>query len=293
MQDFTLAMVQHDSYLGKKKENLEKTLYFMQQAHEKGADLVVFPELNITGHAGHILLRKEAEEWQDSPSLRAVCDAAQKWNIYAAVGMATLEKNKLYNRQILCGPEGIVNWQDKIHLSLDEEKYFTGGSEFRIAQLPFAKVGMIICYDCFFPETARCLSVLGAEVLLFCNAARHVDTDWIQWTQDPEQQKPIVAGMKEYFSIIARCRALENRCYAGLCNGTGESGKWVGVTSNHAGGCLIVDPCGSILSQSSTPFIQEEMIVQKLSAEKEESLRQHPNAPMKKRKKACFSILTQ
>ena len=291
MQDFRLAMVQHDAYLGKKKENLARTISFVRKAKEARARLVVFPEINISGHAAHESLAASAEAIPDGESIQKLLTLSKELDIYIAAGIVEKEDGHLYNTHFVVGPEGYIGKQRKIHLSMNEVLYFSPGGEIKAISLPFAKIGIIICYDCTFPELTRCLALDGAEVLLFCNAARHVDTEWIEWSKDREAQIPVVAGMKEYLSTITRCRALENRCYAGICNMTGESGKYAGVKSNHAGGCFIIDPYGKVIAQSKTKYIEDEMIFADLHEDIIAPLRALENSPYQKRRPNLYQAL--
>ena len=293
MQDFKLAVVQHESYLGKKSENLQRTIQFVEKAHEAGAQLVVFPEINISGHAAHESLAAAAEPIPSGESVQLLIQCAQKWNIYIAAGMVEKDGSQLFNTQFVVGPEGYIGKQRKLHLSMNEVLYFSPGKEIKAIHLPFAKIGIVICYDCTFPEVSRCLALDGAEVLLFCNAARHVDTEWIDWSDEKSQQAVTVANMKEYLETITRCRALENRCYAGVCNMTGESGKYVGVKSNHAGGCFVIDPYGKIIAESKTPYIEDEMVTADLHASIIAPLRTWENSPYQKRRPALYHALAE
>lgn len=291
MQEFRLAMVQHDAYLGKKQENLSLTINFVRKAKEAGAKLVVFPEINISGHAAHISLVESAELIPDGESVRKLLSIAKELDIYIIAGIVEQDEGKLYNTHFVVGPEGYIGKQRKIHLSMNEVLYFTPGEEIKIISLPFATIGIIICYDSTFPELTRSLAVDGAEILLFCNAARHVDTEWIEWSEDEDYQTLIVAAMKDYLATITRCRALENRCYAGVCNMTGESGKYVGVKSNHAGGSFIIDPYGKVVVESSAIKIESEMIVADLNPQVLDRLRTWENSPYKKRRPKLYGAL--
>ncbi len=288
MKDFTLAMVQHDSYLGTMKENLQKTKFYTVKAKKAGADLVVFPEINITGHAAHESLSSYAVPVPNSEPVQELLDLARAYSIYIVAGIVESDGDKIYNTSFIVGPSGYIGKQRKLHLSLNEALFFSEGDCITTFSLPFAKVGIVICYDCTFPEVSRCLCVDGAELILFCNAARHVDTDWIEWSNDKEVQKIIVHDMKDYLSTITRCRALENRCYVGVCNMTGESGKYVGVKSNHAGGSFIIDPYGKIMIESEPQYIEEALTVAKLSSKPLEILRSWDNSPFKKRRPSIY-----
>jgi predicted amidohydrolase len=292
MKNFRLAMVQHDAYLCEKRGNLEKTIYYTKKASAAGAHLVAFPELNVSGHAMHPDIHRTAESLPDGESVEVLGKLAKGLNIFIVAGIVELENDKFYNTQFIVGPGGFAGKQRKVHLSLDETLYFSPGETISIIQMPFVKAGIVICYDCIFPEVSRCLALQGAELLLFCNAARHVDVEWIEWSTDREYQADIVKRMKKYLSTITCCRALENRCYAGVCNMTGESGRHVGVKSNHAGGSFIIDPYGKIVKESSVSCMESEMIVADLSGTLVTGLRSHKNNPFKKRRAELFYALT-
>lgn len=292
MKDFRLAMVQHDSYLGKRKENFALTVEYVRKAKEAGADLVVFPEIGITGHAGHESIKEYAERVPEGESVQKLISLAKELDIYIVAAVAESADGVIYNTSFIVGPDGYIGKQRKIHLSLDEVKYFTPGDSIDVIELPFAKVGIIICYDCTFPELSRILAVKGAELLLFCNASRHVDTTWVEWSDNEEELDKYAAGVKEYLSIVTRCRAIENRSYVGVCNMTGESGKYVGVKSNHAGGSFIINPYGKILAESK-PKIANEMIVADIKAEVLEPLRTWENSFNVKRRPELYGVLTE
>ena len=290
MKNFKLAMVQHDSYLGKKQENFEKTVYYTKKAKEMGASLVVFPELNVTGHAGSPMLLDEAEDIHTGPCALKLYELAKELDIYIAPGFGNIREGKLYNTQVVIGPGGFMGYQDKVHLSNDEVNYFSGGASFNLIELPFAKVGINICYDIHFPEGGRCLMVQGAELLLYPHAARYSDGEW---NDDEIKKAQTVARAKDNFSVLARCRAMENHCYLGLCNMTGESGKYAGVRANHAGVSFIIDPHGKILAESKTTRMEDEIIVADISAEVLEKSRSGTNTPAKKRRPELYGILTK
>lgn len=87
-------MVHHDAYLGKKHENLELTAEFVRKAKQAGADLVAFPEINISGHAAHESLVNSAEPVPDGDSVKRLISMARELGIYIAAGIVERdEKN--------------------------------------------------------------------------------------------------------------------------------------------------------------------------------------------------------
>jgi len=279
MNDFTLALVQHASPVGRKKENLAAVIDWARKARSKGADLVCFPELNITGHAGHQAMIKEAEPVPGGGSVAALMDVASELGLYICAGIAEEERGVFYNTQFVVGPEGYLGKQRKVHLSRDEYFFFRGGTSLPVLELPMARVGIVICYDNEMPELARCLAVKGAEVLLCPHAAR-----FGAWPRTPQDRRRAVARNKKHWTMIHACHAYENGCYVALCNTAGRSAMGLkGVRANHAGGCMVFDPYGNQVCQSRSRDIRDEMLLARIEAK---ALVQRRNAP-------CFNLRTR
>ena len=263
MQDFTIALVAHDSPVGKTQQNLKRTEHFARKAEAKGADLICFPELNITGHAGHSAMVAGKEAVPDGPSTQAMIDLAIELDAYFSFGIAEDEHGVPYNTQVIVGPEGYLGKQRKVHLSGDEYYQFRGGTDLPVVELPFAKVGTIICYDNSFPEMARCLALDGAELLLAPHAAR-----FGKWPTKTEDRRKAVKRRKNDWKLVHACRAYDNGCYVGACNTSGRSSTHIkGVEANHAGACTLFSPSGQVIAESRTRDIMEEMIVADLNAD--------------------------
>ena len=272
MKNFKIALVQHASAVGKKRENLQATINWVKKAKKKGADLLCFPELNITGHAGHPAMVKDAEGVPEGASVKELAGLAKELNIYICAGIAEDDAGIYYNTQFIVGPEGFIGKQRKIHPSGDEYFYFRGGTDTPVFDLPFARIGIVICYDNEHPEVSRCLAVKGAEVMLAVHAARGGCTP---------------KALKEAKAIWTRthsCRAYDNGCYVALCNTAGRSARGLkGVKADHAGGCLIFDPNGRLIAESKARSVSDEMVLATLKAK--------PVAD--RRNKACFSLRTR
>lgn len=279
MQDFTIALVQQDSPVGRKAENLAHTITWARQAKAQGAHLVCFPELNLTGHAGDPAMVLEAEPVPDGVCVQELLALARELDIYICAGLTEDDRGIHYNTQFIVGPEGYLGKQRKVHLSSDEYFYFRHGTALPLFVLPFARVGIIICYDNNVPEMARCFGVLGAEVILAPHAAR-----FGAWPETEEGRRAAVRRHKEQWRLIHRCRAVDNGCYVALCNDAGRSALALeGVEANHAGGCMVVAPDGEVIAESQAEDIVEEMIVVPLSGE----------AVARPRRSRCFNLQTR
>ena len=278
MRDFTIALIQHNSPVGRKAKNLEQTIAWTRKAVKKDAELVCFPELNITGHAGHPDMVKQAEPVPGGEAVHALAELARELGVYISAGIVEDDRGIHYNTQFLIGPRGYIGKQRKVHLSSDEYFYFRGGTALPVFELPMARVGMIICYDNLIPEVSRCLAVKGAELLLCPHAARSG-----KWRQDTDRKK-VVKSAKTSWRMVHCCRAYDNGVYVALCNAAGRAAMRIkGVEANHAGGCMVVDPTGAVITESKSKDVKDEMVVVPLKGD----------AVAARRRQSCFNLQTR
>jgi len=289
MRDFLIAMVAHDSVVLRKKDNLEGMVSWVEKAKQANALLVCFPELSITGHAGDPRLIEEAEAVPDGPSAELLCAVSREKGIYICAGIVEACRGLHYNTSFLVGPQGYIGKQRKTHLSQDEYFYFKAGLNLHVFELPFARVGVIVCFDNFFPEIACSLAVQGAEVLLSVHADR-----FGKWPDEADERAKRVAATKKKWAIRYQCRAKDVGCYEAICNAAGQAGVCLdGVESNHTGGCMVVDPNGDIVGESKRTDIGEEMLVVPLGANLVDERRREKNCYLKHRRPEVFGVLSQ
>lgn len=178
------AAVQFDPRVGaeNKDKNLQRTLQLINEAADAGATLIVLPELANTGYA--FATREEAyahaEPVPDGPTVLAWLGAARDRGVYLAAGLAECDDDgtRLYDTAVLVGPDGFIGKYRKTHLWDREKLYFTAGDlGFPVFDTKIGRIGMLICFDIWFPEVARLLAVQGADVICSVN-------NWV-WTPPP------------------------------------------------------------------------------------------------------------
>ncbi len=173
----------------------------IEDAARQKADLVVLPE-TLT-YFGTGLSYSECAEPIPGPSTEYFGKLAQKYNLYIVSGLIERDRHLIYNVAVLLAPDGqVAGKYRKVCLPRDEVAGgVSPGTEFPVFQTRFGKVGMMVCYDGFFPEVARELSNHGAEVIA-----------WPVWGCNP---------------VLASARACENHVY--LVSSTYEdvSRKWM------------------------------------------------------------------
>ena len=182
--------------------------------------IVVFPELSATNIGSNI--KTEAEKIPGSLS-NIFSKWAKKYKIWLIPGsIYELSNKKIYNSTPVFSPTGnLVGIYKKRYPWRPYEKTSPGNSPFVFEIKNIGKVGIMICYDLWFPEVARDLTNLGAELIIIPTMTT---------TGDRNQEK-----------IIAQATAITQQCYLVSCNGVGFGG---------VGGSQIIDPEGLILQKN-------------------------------------------
>ncbi|MDQ6919906.1 MAG: hydratase [Candidatus Dormibacteraeota bacterium] len=158
--------------------NLASVRRLAQAAADEGADLVVLPELCTAGYVFRDKdeLRPFAEPATPAELGRALTGwaaLAQEHRMFITGGFPEAAGGVFYNSSALIGPDGLVGVFRKVHLFFNEKDLFQPGDlGFPVFDLPFGKVGLQICYDTSFPESARSLVLAGAE--LICTSGNFV-----------------------------------------------------------------------------------------------------------------------
>jgi len=170
-----VACVQMAPKVGEKTNNLTSSLNRIAEAGNKGADLVVLPELCNSGYVFES--RTEAfalaEPIPDGPTVQAWAKAAAEHNLYLVAGIAERVEDALYNSAVLIGPKGHIGTFRKVHLWNAENLFFEPGNVgFPVFKTPIGRIGMAICYDGWFPETYRLCALAGADIVC-------VPTNWV------------------------------------------------------------------------------------------------------------------
>lgn len=163
-----IAAVQIDITLRQVETNLAKIERRLQESAAEGASLVVFPECAVTGycykHVNEALAYTDTIPGQTTERLGETCAEA---GVFAVVGMLERDGRAVYNACVLVGPDGLVGKYRKIHLpGLGVDKHVApGDAGWQVFPAAEANVGMHICYDAAFPESARSMALDGADIL--------------------------------------------------------------------------------------------------------------------------------
>ena len=237
---FKAAMIQMRSGLDP-AANLASALALIEEAKKAGADYVLTPEMtSILAAKREQLFAKIVPEEQDA-TLSTMQDLARRLAIYIHIGSLAIKASpeKAANRSFLIDRRGeIAARYDKIHMfdvdlaggeSYRESNTYRPGELAMVADLPWGRLGLTVCYDLRFPALYRALAEAGASFLAIPSAFTR-QTGEAHW------------------HILQRARAIENGCFvfAAAQGGKHENGR---ETYGHS---LIVDPWGRVLAEAGT-----------------------------------------
>ncbi len=223
-----LILYQSCPRLGEVEANLETVKAVVDQA---AFDLLVLPELFATGYYFHCMeqVAQLSEQIPGGPVTHFLIDLAHRKQAFICAGLIERDGDRFYNCAVLAGPEGLVGRYRKLHLFNEEKLWFTpGDAPPQVYDLGLAQVGMIICFDWRYPETARLLALQGAQLLL--HPANLVQP----YCQD---------------AMVTRC--LENRVFAVTANRVGTDAKPDGANITFTGRSQVVDPEGNVVARAS------------------------------------------
>jgi predicted amidohydrolase len=169
-----IAVAQYAPQVGDVAGNRAAAVRWARLGADENVDLLVLPELASSGYvfaseAEASTTAEDAERGAVVVALTEVCSAS---GMHCVVGVNERDGDVRHNSAVLIGPQGYLATYRKLHLFNDEKSWFEPGGNLPVVELPFGKVGMVICFDLWFPEAVRALALAGAEVIA-------VPTNWV------------------------------------------------------------------------------------------------------------------
>ncbi len=234
MDKLWLIATQLKSEMGNKEKNLEKIFKVVRENYvDEAPNLFIFPEMFLTNYGLKELVYKLAEEIP-GPSTDKIADFLSDYpDSYIVIGMPEISprhRGILYNSAAVVSDKGIVTVYRKRHLPtfgvFDEYRYFKPGPPDvpKVLSISGFKVGFAICYDAFFPEAIKSISLVGADIIGILSAA-------------PIASRPL-------WEPILRARAIENTVFIGYSNHVG----FMDGLEFH-GEAMIIEPTGRVVKK--------------------------------------------
>ena len=267
----TVALVQQSNN-DNADENMAKSIKAIREAAQKGAQLVVLQEL----HRSLYFCQTEDVDVFDlaetipGPSSNTLGELAKELNIVIVASLFEKRATGLYhNTAVVLEKDGsIAGKYRKMHIPDDpgfyEKFYFTPGDlGFEPIQTSVGKLGVLVCWDQWFPEAARLMAMAGAELLIYPTA--------IGW--DPNDDQNEQTRQKDAWVISQRAHAVANGVPVISCNRVGHESDPSGHSSGIQfwGNSFIAGPQGEFLAQANN--IDEEILVVEVDQKRSENVR--------------------
>ncbi|MCK5100715.1 MAG: amidohydrolase, partial [Desulfobacteraceae bacterium] len=256
MKDITIALAVQNSVCGMFEENLSKCIQFIHTAAKKGASLVLFPEMNLTGYTSSGKKLKSIAKPLSNGLISTLQDISIAESITIIAGLAHKElDNKIYASQFAIMPDSSFFIYKKIHTAPPEKKSMSSGNEIKTGQIKSENLnfGIQLCYDAHFPQLATAMAVKGADLIMIPHAS------------------PRGTSEEKYQSWMRhlKARAFDNGVFIAACNQTGENGNGL----SFPGVAVIIGPDGRIISKYTDN--KEGLLVSKLSGKDLNNIRNH------------------
>ena len=202
-----LAQMSMDSNM---ESNYNKSIQLIKKASEKGADLICFPEIQLTPFFPQYA-ELDASVYSIKPEssyVKGICDCCKEYNIYAAPNFYIRENGNFYDMSLLIGNYGnIIGRQKMVHIAqcekFYEQNYYKPSEDgFKVFETAFGKIGIVVCFDRHYPESIRTEALRGAEIIIIPTA---------NTTSEPS----------ELFQWEVKIQAFHNSVNIAMCNRIG------------------------------------------------------------------------
>ena len=216
----------------RREENLRASLEYIGAAKRAGADLVLFPEVQLSPFFAQYPGRERepfAMTMEDS-CVQKILEACRREKIWASPNFYLKQDGKYFDTSLLVNDRGeVAGRQTMVHIAqapcFFEQDYYTPSEDgFHVFATPFGRIGIVICFDRHYPESIRTEALLGADLVLIPTA----NTD-----AEPE----------EMFQWEVRVQAFQNSVFAAMANRTGREGNMT-----FDGLSLVCGPDGELLA---------------------------------------------
>ena len=222
------------------KDNLDKSIEFIRQASENHASLILFPKVQLTEFFPEYK-GKDVSQYRlklDSKEVKMLQSASKRYNIISVPNIY-LEEEKNYDASLLIRKDGeIKGIQKMVHIAqarqFYEQDYYTPSNDgFKIFDIEYGKIGIVVCFDRHYPESIRTEALMGADLILIPT---------VNTKNEPS----------EMFEWELRVQAFHNSVSIAMCNRVGQESEM-----NFSGESIVVNPNGEVIKKAGD---QEEII---------------------------------
>lgn len=229
MNALKVALAVQNCILGNFEQNLKNCLFFINDAADKGAEIIAFPEMNLTGYTSNNRILDVARQI-DNTVVDPFSEIARKAKITILAGLAEKSDQTLYATHLVFFPDGTYGSYRKIHTAPFEKKYFTPGNDISVFNASNICFGLQLCYDAHFPELTLSMSLKGVDMVFIPHAS--------------PRGTPVEKC--ESWMRHLRTRAFDNAIFIAACNQTGNNATGLFFP----GISLVIGPDGNVLYES-------------------------------------------
>jgi predicted amidohydrolase len=254
MDNIRIAAITCPSLVGEIDRNLAETADWTRKAKEAGAELVCFPELNITGYCNRPEMSRIAQS-VPGRATDALIRLAAKEDIIILAGMAQANEAGLpFASHCVFSPDGNLAIYHKVHIAPPEKQTFEAGDRIPVFHAGGITFGIQLCFDAHFPELAAAMTARGAEVIFIPHASPR---------GNPEEKHS--SWMRHLTA-----RAYDNSVFIVACNQIGENCNGLAFPGN----ALVIGPGGEVMVKDTQPHAS--MLLADLKAADLAAVRNHP-----------------
>ena len=222
-------------------ENLKKALSKAEQAAREGSQIICLPELYRSRYfpQGIGVHASSLAETIPGDSTRVFSEIARRNNVVIIVPIfETSSDGRFYNTAVIIDADGTLHTSyHKVHIPQDpgffEKGYFYPGDRYHVHTTRYGRIAVLICYDQWFPEAARCVALEGAQIIFYPTAIGH-----------PTSEEPAEGNWHEAWALIQRGHAVANSVHVAAINRVGKE-----ADIKFFGGSFICDAFGKIIVQ--------------------------------------------
>ena len=244
MKDIRIAAAVFQSRLLETDHNLDRMVGLIRRAGDRGAAVICFPEMNITGYTSRSEIEAAAEPIP-GPITGRLCRMAEADDIVILAGMAERDgEDLIYVSHLVVEPSGKISVYRKLHIAPPEKGVYSPGETIPLFEIEGILCGIQLCYDAHFPELSTLMTQRGADVLFMPHASPR---------GTPEDKY-------RSWSRHLPARAFDNSLYVIACNQTGVNANGL----RFPGIAMVIDPSGNVMAKDLSD--REGIVVADLSA---------------------------
>ncbi|MEX1299138.1 MAG: nitrilase-related carbon-nitrogen hydrolase [Desulfotignum sp.] len=229
MKPLTLCLAIVTCPCGRFEDNLRTCVDMIRLAAQTGADMVIFPEMNLTGYVTDQRISSFSRP-ADSHLIDSFSRLSDELNLAILAGLAEKADGRIYGSHLVFTPHTLWGKYRKLHIAPNEQDLFSPGTQIPLFMHAGVRFGIQLCYDAHFPELSTAMALNGADLIVFPHASpRGTDTDKFRsWMRH------------------LPARAFDNGVFVAAVNQAGDNGAGLAFP----GLSLAIGPDGKLISRS-------------------------------------------